>query len=485
MNGDLIIKILFVNIYIYTIYCKIIDYKEINYLKIIIVSVLTSILYIFMRKLTDTIFSIVILYFLQIIFLKFIIEERNSLFWISNLIANVIEYMTFTVAMLIEYAVGFICRINSSTINFLLIVIINALLLIAFFKIKRFKNGISFLKKKKNSEYTDIIIINIATIIIFVYCLFGSYNIEITKHIFIPFVLLAVNMIIMIQRTFTLYYKQKLLNKTIEEYKSNIQQKDNEIKKISEEKFKISKLNHEFYNRQKSLELKVAEMINNTNFNMETSSEISVIKQINNLTREYSKDLEKIKSPDKLPLTEIEEIDDMFKYMQSECNKNKIEFKLKINGNIQHMINKIIPQNKLVTLIGDHIKDAIIAVNSSNNNFKSIIAILGVRNGYYEFCVYDTGIEFEIDTLLKLGIEPVTTHKDIGGTGIGFITTFETLESTKGSLIIEEKNKMADSDYTKAVIIRFDNKNEYKICSYRAEEIKRKAKDNRIIIESN
>ena len=160
----------------------------------------------------------------------------------------------------------------------------------------------------------------------------------------------------------------------------------------------------------------------------------------------------------------------MFKYMQSECKKNNIEFKLQINGNIHHMINQIIPKDKLVTLIGDHLRDAIIAINSSNNSFKSIIAILGKADEFYEFCVFDTGIEFELETLLALGTKPITTHKDTGGTGYGFMTTFETLRETKGSLVIEEKHKMSENNYTKAVRIIFDGKAQYRISSYRMKE---------------
>ena len=98
----------------------------------------------------------------------------------------------------------------------------------------------------------------------------------------------------------------------------------------------------------------------------------------------------------------------------------------------------------------------------------------------YEIKIYDTGIEFEIETLLKLGKEQVTTHKDSGGTGIGFMTTFETLKESKGSLIIEEDNS---ENYSKAIIIKFDNKCEYKIRSYRADEIIEQNKNSNIIIE--
>ena len=62
------------------------------------------------------------------------------------------------------------------------------------------------------------------------------------------------------------------------------------------------------------------------------------------------------------------------------------------------------------------------------------------------------------------------------------MTTFETLSKTKGSLIIEEKYPMNNVDYTKVIKIRFDNKNEYRLNSYRAEEIRKQNKDERILI---
>lgn len=342
------------------------------------------------------------------------------------------------------------------------------LLISLFFKIKRFSKGFTFLKDRNKEDYLDIIMINISAFVMLVYCLFGNFYGDITKQILLTFIVVSIIMIIMIQKTLTLYYKQKLLHQTIEDYKNEISEKDKKIKELSDEKYKISKLNHEFYNRQKALEKKVADYISNVN--VETANELAITEQIADLYKEYSDKLQNIKHADKLPVTEIEEIDDMFKYMQSECEKNNIEFKLQINGNIHHMINQIIPKDKLVTLIGDHLRDAIIAINSSNNSFKSIIAILGKADEFYEFCVFDTGIEFELETLLALGTKPITTHKDTGGTGYGFMTTFETLRETKGSLVIEEKHKMSENDYTKAVRIIFDGKAQYRISSYRMKE---------------
>ena len=346
---------------------------------------------------------------------------------------------------------------------------------------KKIKNGISFLKDPISNEYLCVIMIALSAVGLFAYCLLGSSEKYLGINVFIILIVSLIGIIIMIQKTLTLYYKQKLLAQNIEEYKAEIASKDAEIKSLSEEKYKISKLNHEFYNRQKALIHKVEEI---TNMNTETAEELDLSKQINDLTKEYTDKAKEIKTLDKLPSTGITEIDDMFKYMQSECKSKNIQFNLQINGNIYHMINNKIAQNKLVTIIGDHLRDAIIAIEFSKNSFKSILAILGENNGLYEFCVFDTGIEFKIDTLLKLGLEPATTHKDSGGTGIGFMTTFETMSETKASLIINEMHEMNNTDYTKSITIRFDGKNEYRIKSYRSDEIKKKLKDNRIIIEN-
>ena len=93
-------------------------------------------------------------------------------------------------------------------------------------------------------------------------------------NLFIVLILSIIIMILMIQKTLTIYYKQKLLAKNIEDYKSEIALKDAQIKSLSDEKYKISKLNHEFYNRQKSLIHKVEEI---TSMNTEIADELDLL----------------------------------------------------------------------------------------------------------------------------------------------------------------------------------------------------------------
>ena len=480
---NIIIKMMCINGLIFMVNTKVLNYKidKRYFVCIALSSILITAIYYVLDKYLDNLLKLILMYFMQLIVLKICIKDIRKNLLVSNLLSNSIVFIAFIFSLLIEMLLVNLIKIKNSTVNFILTFIIETVILMIFFNIKRFKKGFAFLDNNVNSEYTNAIVINVSVVIILAYYVFGNYYGNLTKQLLICFIVLSIIMIIIVIKTLTLYYKQKLLAKNIEDYKSEIALKDAQIKSLSDEKYKISKLNHEFYNRQKALIHKVEEI---TSMNTEIADELDLSKQINDLTKEYTDKAQEIKTLDKLPTTGIVEIDDMFKYMQSECDSKKIQFNLKINGNIYHMINNKIPQSRLVTLIGDHLRDAIIAIDFSNNTFKSILAVLGENNGVYEFCVFDTGIEFKIDTLLNLGLKPATTHKDSGGTGIGFMTTFETMKETKASLIIDEMREMSNTDYTKSVTIRFDGKNEYRIKSYRSDEIKKKMKDNRIIIEN-
>lgn len=477
-----VVKTFFINIFIYTTFLKLIN-KKINMnilVTFIIMSILNAIVYSIFDTHASHMFIIFLMYFMQCLFLRLIIRENEKPILLTNLIANSIVYILFILSSIFEIIFKILIDM-SPVINLILILAIESAFLILLLRTKRLKNGLSFLKNKKKYDYIDMIMINISSIIILVYCLFGINNKKSITNLIIVCIIMGGVLFFLIQKMLTLYYKQKLLKQTIEDYKLEIDLKDEKIKALAEEKYNISKVNHEFYNRQRALEMKVSNLINSSNFNMEASEDIAIIEGIKNLTKEYSEKMEDIKFLEILPSSDIEDIDDMFKYMQAECKKNNIEFNVKINGNIHYMINNLIKVNKLVTLIGDHIRDAIIAVNSSDNEYRNILAILGVKDNIYEFCVYDSGIEFEIDTLLKLGTEPITTHSKTGGTGIGFMTTFETMKETKASLIIKELGKPNVSNYTKCVTVRLDGKNNYTIDSYRKDEIRMKNINNRDI----
>ena len=384
-------------------------------------------------------------------------------------IALSINQISFILASVLEFFIYMICKIRSEYINFIVIILIYLFIIFFILKIKRIKNGVSILKKNKDNNYFNLLILNISVIVLFSSVILSSYTGIINRRLGMSLIIIAIMMFVTIQKSLELYYKQRMLVKDLEETKKELEEKKSEVKELEKENLNFSKISHTIAHRQKSLEHKLEEL----NMNNEISNEIGA--RIEDVTKDLRKE-----TPVELSKTGIEVIDDMLSYMQSECIKNKIDFQLQLNGNIYTMTNHYIGKDELEILLADHIKDAIIAIGYADTVNKSILVRLGKINGIYSLYIYDSGIEFEIDTFKELGIKPSTTHKDNGGTGMGFMNTFDTLRKYKASLEIKEIGKPCKDNFTKVLKFKFDNKEEFTIKSYRKDEIKKKDKENKL-----
>ena len=491
-----ILKICFINIFTYLIFIKLINYKKNSFKKVIVViitSIINSTIGVYIAEKLEVLPAILVCYSLQSLIISRILNAKFQYSVIVSFIALTITYFINQISIVLASLILklLIPKIEIDNILILLLtVIIEYALINLFFTIKRFKNGIAFLQNEEKINNIGIIGFFFIGTTIVIYSILGDYRgYMFNTYLFTGILIEAICMFVWIRRKITKYYKQKLKEKTIEELENEIKQKDLEISKILKENQDIATINHKYSNRIKSLEEISAQILSKPEIIEKMKVEFGtdfgdIQKQINKISEEYSKEMqENIKHEKQLVKTGIFGIDNILEYMKKEAEKSNIKFELKINANIKYMIENIIDQSKLETLLGDHIKDAIIAINHSNNTYRSILTIIAIIEDCYEICIYDTGIEFEIETLLNLGTKPITTHKETGGSGIGFMTTFQTLKETKASLIIEEKHEMNNTDYTKAVRIRFDGKNEYRISSYRAEKIKKQKTDNRIKIQ--
>ena len=386
-----------------------------------------------------------------------------------------INYILFVVAVFIDYILYNITYIKNDFINLIVILIIYDILIYNLYHIQKFKNGICFLKSKLENEYFEMILLAISIVILFCIIILENYEILVSRTLWATFIIFSIIMFITIQKSLQLYYKQKLLIQDLNETKEELKKKNEEIKELEKENLNFSKTSHSIAHKQKSLEYKLNQLM----LKNEIASEIDIKDRINDISKQIYNKTTQVE----LEKTSIIEIDDMLKYMQSECIKNKIDFQIQISGNIYQMINNHISKENLEILLADHIKNAIIAINHSNSTNKSILVRLGMINGIYSLYVYDSGIEFEIETLLNLGKRPSTTHADSGGTGMGFMNTFDTLNKYKASMIITEYNKPCKDKYTKVIKIKFDKKNEFQISTYRDEQIKNKDTKNNLIVE--
>ena len=461
-----ILKMFLMGLCIYYTFTHILNSKQILDIKSIIIFVFTLIISFFHTILKSDFFPTSIIFFvlsLSILY-SFVTSHKIGYSILVTLCSFSLNYIIYIIAILISFIPNILIGVPNDIINLIIIYTIHSALLFFFFLIRRFKNGFAFFQKNLNNEYFDLLVLTISAIILFASILVsGNYPIVFLSNLYLSFIILGIIMFITIQRSLTLYYKHNLLIRDLNETKAELEEKNKEIEKLEKDILETSKLNHSISHKQNSLEHKLKELMINTEF----SDELDITDKI----KDVSKQLLTTSSVSELPKTDIIDIDDMLKFLHNECLKNFIDFDLQLNGNIFHMINTFIPKEDLEILLADHIKNAIIAINSSDNINKSILVRLGLINDYYSLYVYDSGIEFEPDTLSNLGKMPITTHADNGGTGFGFMNTFDTLRKYNASLIINELNPPCSDNYTKSIVIRFDGKHDFIINSYRLNSV--------------
>lgn len=476
MRTDIIIifiKLIGINISFSICFCKILNnYTQISKFKKFIMFLLNTSITILQTILYNNISTflvflpLIIIYgFLFSLLFKISTAQAFCVSIISLSISCIFALFSMGVFSAIYASVIILTNFNALNIEILYIALTflmsSSIIIFVFllFKVRKFKYGFTFL----NNDFIKLQVLLLTIIMIFAYCFGSDFN---RDNLFFTFIAVSVIALIIIKQVFNLYQKQKLQLQTLKDYEKELSDIKEELRITKEEKEKIIKSNHEFYHRQEALKNKLNTLLNN-NYSTEMSNELTnITSRINNLSSEYE---DKLKSSPKIDTCGIEEIDDMLTYFQNECNNNNIEFICKFDGNINKIINNVITLSQFETLLGDLIRNSIIAINHTSNENRNIMLVFGLKNEVYELDIYDSGVNFEIETLLKLGLEKCSTHLNEGGTGIGFITTFETLQNTKSSLIITEMNS---GNYSKCIGIRFDGNSNYIIDSYRIDSIK-------------
>ena len=470
------IKIFFISLFTIFYNYKILDSREkkIKKFKIILLIAIVAAISIGFKIINSTEMSIIVLIMLLSIIFYVFKDKNYGHSILITLLSFAINYVFYLFSVSFAYFLLRFSNIENKYAILFLVILIYTAVCILISKIRRLKYGISFIKKYQDNEYFGVSILNVSLILIFIISIWGNLEIGTKKSVFLYIILYSIMIVITIQKSLQLYYKQKMLVKDLEETKEELEEKNNKIKELEKEIIKSGKRSHSISHRQKILEHKLEEL--------SMKSEISEM-DIKSRIEKIGKDIRK-EPVIVLAKTGIVEIDDVLNYMKSECLKKKIDFQLQLSGNIYKMINNYVSKDELEILLADHIKNAIIAIEHSENINKSILVRLGRLDGTYGLYVYDSGIEFEIETFLKLGKKPATTHKDSGGTGMGFMNTFDTLRKHNASFIIEEYGKPVTDNFTKVLKFKFDNKNEFKICTYRKEEIEKQDKEKILRLEN-
>jgi hypothetical protein len=417
--------------------------------------------------------------------MKFITKKQLNYSVFITIISATIAFVVFIISITgtALFAKSPIFNLNHyESIGMILAGVLELVFINRIFKLKRFKKGLTFLKEEKFSGNIMLLGIVLSGMVVIIYTILSkTKNDDTTVTLISGAILVAIGIFIWAQKSITSHYKNLLKKDTIKLLESELIKEKAEKDKIYKELETIATINHKYAHKISALEYKIEKYNSLLSANIEFSNEIANMKDaVKELSSEYTAEItKKMVGLKDLSKTGFLKIDNMLEYFKANAQECKIDFVFEQEVDIRELVNEIIEEERIEILIADHVKDAIIAVEHSKNLNKTIKLKFCKENGIYALKIYDTGIEFEINTLTNLGAKPITTYKKEGGSGLGFITTFETLKKCKASLFIEEFCLTEKNIYTKGVSIHFDGKEEYRIKSYRMEEILKSAGENK------
>lgn len=346
-------------------------------------------------------------------------------------------------------------------------------------KIRRIKKAFLFLEREENFGL-GLLISSYSLLFCLLITDYEHIKSYVGMILFFGAPLVLVGLILWIRSIVKRYYKNKLQDRANEYTKQEIEDKDKRIERLEAEVTALAKQVHRDNHLMTSVDRSVQELAACDS----AEQREQIIGEIHTLYLERNDSIAKEQQKNKiLPSTGFALIDSSLSELYVKAAARGISFDLTVSEEPYYLVNNIISQTDLQTLLCDHIKDAIIAVESAGIADGRILVTIEKKDSIFEIAIRDNGVDFDVDTLARIGKEQVTTHADDGGSGIGFMTTFETLHKTKGSLIITEYEQK--TPFSKSVAFVFDGLNRFVISTYRKEELEKAIErdDVRIIVQ--
>ena len=387
-------------------------------------------------------------------------ENRNrtvAIAFMSNGFANFLKFVSAITAYAVFQAFG----IHDYHMYVLLIadvlMLIQAELIVRF---KRLRNGIQFFQMTEN----------LGLGLFFSSIIFILTSVDI-RHRFISdstlLVLLAgitvsgIGMFIWVRSNITKYYKAKLRDRDAARYLAELETNREELERLRRTNELLAGVVH----RDNHLFSTIKAAADNAQNTEEIAEDIRV------LIRERGELIEKeVQKTALMPETGDRMLDCALHTLALKAVSKGIGLSVNTAAPITEIIGDKLCRTALQTLISDHVKDALIAVGANGGKNGKILLNFALDSGEYTITIFDNGVPFDIATFDRLGRERVTTHADWGGTGTGFMQTFDTLRSCGGSLVITEFAE--GQPFSKSVGFRFDGKGRFIIQSPRADKIK-------------
>lgn len=163
-------------------------------------------------------------------------------------------------------------------------------------------------------------------------------------------------------------------------------------------------------------------------------------------------------------------LDSVLNEMNVQAHRNAIAFSVHFGTGLDVFIPNGIAEIDLMHIVDDLLKNAFKSTLTKETRAVQLQFYKSDKHLVVE--VADSGIPFEVESLINMGLERRTTYSD--GSGIGLVEIWEAKEKYRATYHLEEYQN-ADP-FTKRISIAFDKKNRYSIRTHRKAEILKQAR---------
>ena len=357
---------------------------------------------------------------------------------------------------------AFFNHLLSYTIFAILSSIFQILLVILIFRIKRFRNGFSFLFSTK--------IINIATFVCAILLSLLIY-IYVENNFLLGFCSITFTLAFLIywwQAQITKAYRRNLELRELESMRTEMAELKLKMQELTKENERLARITHRDNTLISALKNSIVKYLSTDFANpavaMETRNQL--IENINALSAGRASLAESHKEKIARTFgTGLSLLDELLQEMDAKALEQNISFAVHMGTSLDDFIPKEITEDDLVHTIDDLLKNAFKATSHCE---KRMVQLQFYKLGkHFVVEVADNGIPFEAKSLVNMGIEKRTTYED--GSGIGLVDIWSTKEKYGATYHLDEC--ISSTPFSKKISLTFDKKNRYSIRTIRKDEI--------------
>lgn len=381
--------------------------------------------------------------------------------------------LSFSIHLIISFALAFLLApffgTNIHFSSFALVVgLIQELIMRRIFSIKRLRKGIPF--------FSSALHINIATM--FGIALIGFTIFMALDHtIFHPLAAALLSFLTaFLTLAFLIYWWQAQIKKTylrkleiqeLESTRTEMAELKLLNKQLAEENTRLSRISHRDNTLITALKNTATHLL--STLDSESAEAIAageLLQNLETLSAERGTMASESEPKEIIPFeTGYSLLDSVLNEMNVQAHRNAIAFSVHFGTGLDAFVPNGIAEIDLMHIVDDLLKNAFKSTLTKETRAVQLQFYKSDKHLIVE--VADSGIPFEVESLINMGLERRTTYSD--GSGIGLVEIWEEKEKYRATYHLEEYQN-ADP-FTKRISIAFDKKNRYSIRTHRKEEI--------------